>query len=88
LEAVIEEYGAPASRSAWLASYNADVIAHPIHAQDPIEFVKNTPPPTLQKTTHRVAGLIKPCKTHAGVLLSIIKKTHPPKKATVYRIPY
>ncbi|EPT8339473.1 aldehyde dehydrogenase family protein, partial [Enterobacter hormaechei] len=32
LEAVIEEYGAPASRSAWMASYPAEVIAQAIEA--------------------------------------------------------
>lgn len=39
LEAVIEEYGAPASRSAWMASYPAEVIAQAIEALEAFEFV-------------------------------------------------
>ena len=32
LDAIVEEYGAPASRSAWMASYPAEVIAQAIEA--------------------------------------------------------
>lgn len=39
LEAVIEEYGAPASRSAWMASYPAEVIAQAIEALEAFEFI-------------------------------------------------
>lgn len=39
LEAVIEEYGAPASRSAWMASYPAEVIAQAIEALEAFAFV-------------------------------------------------
>lgn len=38
LEAVIEEYGAPASRSAWMARYPADVIAQVIEALEAFPF--------------------------------------------------
>lgn len=38
LEAIIEEYGAPAARSAWMASYPADVIAQAIEALEGFEF--------------------------------------------------
>ena len=38
LEAIIEEYGAPAARSAWMASYPTDVIARAIEALEAFEF--------------------------------------------------
>jgi hypothetical protein len=60
LEAVIEEYGAPASRSAWMASYPAEVIAQAIEALEAFEFVTPAGAATVQMTPLGVAGLITP----------------------------
>ncbi|PWG70687.1 aldehyde dehydrogenase family protein [Enterobacter mori] len=69
LEAVIEEYGAPASRSAWMASYPAEVIAQAIEALEAFAFV--TPAggaATVQMTPLGVAGLITPWNSDAGFI--------------------
>lgn len=68
LEAVIEEYGAPASRSAWMASYPAEVIAQAIEALEAFEFVTSAGAATVQMTPLGVAGLITPWNSDAGFI--------------------
>lgn len=68
LEAIIEEYGAPASRSAWMASYPADVIAQAIDALESFEFTTQTGAATVQMTPLGVAGLITPWNSDAGFI--------------------
>ncbi|WP_368747184.1 aldehyde dehydrogenase family protein [Enterobacter cancerogenus] len=68
LEAVIEEYGAPASRSAWMASYPAEVIAQAIAALEAFEFTSSAGAATVQMVPLGVAGLITPWNSDAGFI--------------------
>ena len=68
LEAVIEEYGAPASRSAWMASYPAEVIAQAIAALEAFEFTSAAGAATVQMVSLGVAGLITPWNSDAGFI--------------------
>ncbi|HHL0035553.1 aldehyde dehydrogenase family protein [Enterobacter mori] len=68
LEAVIEEYGAPASRSAWMASYPAEVIVQAIEALEAFAFVTPAGGATVQMTPLGVAGLITPWNSDAGFI--------------------
>lgn len=68
LEAIIEEYGAPASRSAWMASYPADVIAQAIDALESFVFTTQAGAATVQMTPLGVAGLITPWNSDAGFI--------------------
>lgn len=68
LEAIIEEYGAPASRSAWMASYPADVIAQTIDALESFAFTTQAGAATVQMTPLGVAGLITPWNSDAGFI--------------------
>ena len=68
LEAVIEEYGAPASRSAWMASYPAEVIAQAIDALTAFEFTTEVGAATVQMVPLGVAGLITPWNSDAGFI--------------------
>lgn len=68
LEAIIEEYGAPASRSAWMASYPAEVIAQAIDALTAFEFTTEVGAATVQMMPLGVAGLITPWNSDAGFI--------------------
>ncbi len=68
LEAVIEEYGAPASRSAWMASYPAEVIAQAIAALETFEFTAVAGAARVEMTPLGVAGLITPWNSDAGFI--------------------
>jgi aldehyde dehydrogenase (NAD+) len=68
LEAIIEEYGAPSSRSAWMASYPADVIAQAIDALESFAFTLTAGAATVQMTPLGVAGLITPWNSDAGFI--------------------
>ncbi|MGF6270599.1 aldehyde dehydrogenase (NAD+) [Lelliottia nimipressuralis] len=68
LEAIIEEYGAPASRSAWMASYPAEVIAQAIDALTAFEFTTQVGAATVQMVPLGVAGLITPWNSDAGFI--------------------
>ncbi|MFK3913855.1 aldehyde dehydrogenase family protein [Enterobacter cancerogenus] len=68
LEAVIEEYGAPASRSAWMASYPAEVIAQAIAVLEAFEFTSSAGAATVQMVPLGVAGLITPWNSDAGFI--------------------
>lgn len=68
LDAIVEEYGAPASRSAWMASYPAEVIAQAIEALEAFAFVTPAGAATVQMTPLGVAGLITPWNSDAGFI--------------------
>jgi len=68
LEAVIEEYGAPASRSAWMASYPAEVIGQAIEALEAFEFTTTAGAARVEMTPLGVAGLITPWNSDAGFI--------------------
>ncbi|HDR2756464.1 TPA: aldehyde dehydrogenase family protein [Enterobacter asburiae] len=68
LEAIIEEYGAPSSRSAWMASYPAEVIAQAIDALDSFAFTLTAGAARVQMTPLGVAGLITPWNSDAGFI--------------------
>jgi len=68
LEAVIEEYGAPASRSAWMARYPADVIAQVIEALEAFPFTTQAGAATVDMIPLGVAGLITPWNSDAGFI--------------------
>ncbi|POU75446.1 aldehyde dehydrogenase family protein [Leclercia sp. LSNIH6] len=68
LEAVVEEYGAPASRSAWMASYPAEVIAQAIAALEAFEFTTVAGAARVEMTPLGVAGLITPWNSDAGFI--------------------
>ncbi|MFO3904298.1 aldehyde dehydrogenase family protein [Enterobacter hormaechei] len=68
LEAVIEEYGAPASRSAWMASYPAEVIGQAIAVLEAFEFTVPAGAARVEMTPLGVAGLITPWNSDAGFI--------------------
>ncbi len=68
LEAVIEEYGAPASRSAWMANYPAEAIGQAIAALEAFEFVMTAGAARVEMTPLGVAGLITPWNSDAGFI--------------------
>lgn len=68
LEAVIEEYGAPASRSAWMARYPADVIAQVIEALEAFPFTTQVGAAVVDMIPLGVAGLITPWNSDAGFI--------------------
>lgn len=68
LEAIIEEYGAPSSRSAWMASYPAEVIALAIDALESFAFTTTAGAAMVQMTPLGVAGLITPWNSDAGFI--------------------
>lgn len=68
LAAVVEEYGAPASRSAWMASYPAEVIAQAIAALEAFEFTTVAGAARVEMTPLGVAGLITPWNSDAGFI--------------------
>jgi len=68
LAAVIEEYGAPASRSAWMASYPAEAIGQAIAALEAFEFVLTAGAARVEMTPLGVAGLITPWNSDAGFI--------------------
>ncbi|WP_336997531.1 aldehyde dehydrogenase family protein [Leclercia sp. M50] len=68
LEAVVEEYGAPASRSAWMASYPAEVIAQAIAALEAFDFTTVAGAARVEMTPLCVAGLITPWNSDAGFI--------------------
>lgn len=68
LEAIVEEYGAPASRSAWMASYPADVINEAITALESFEFTSQAGKAKVHMAPLGVAGLITPWNSDAGFI--------------------
>ncbi|MGS6243619.1 hypothetical protein ACVGV9_20875, partial [Enterobacter hormaechei] len=72
LEAVIEEYGAPAWRAAWIATKTPQLISDSIDAHVAIFFLKYPPAPTHHNTPHAHARQIKPSKTEPRVIFFIL----------------
>ena len=68
LHAIIEEYGAPASRSAWMASYPVAVIDQVIHDLRQFEFSTAVGKAQVKMTPLGVAGLITPWNSNAGFI--------------------
>ncbi|QKJ85156.1 Betaine aldehyde dehydrogenase [Paramixta manurensis] len=68
LEAVIEEYGAPASRSDWMASYPVMVIDEVIEQLQGYEFEQQAGSARVVMTPVGVAGLITPWNSDAGFI--------------------
>ena len=66
--AVLEEYGAPASRSQWMASYPAEVILQVIAELKTYPFTQQAGRATVQMLPLGVAGLITPWNSNAGFI--------------------
>lgn len=67
-EAVREEYGAPASRSQWMATYPADVIKQVMTELQTYPFQQQAGRATVQMLPLGVAGLITPWNSNAGFI--------------------
>ncbi|WP_017348564.1 aldehyde dehydrogenase family protein [Pantoea sp. A4] len=67
-QAVLLEYGAPASRSRWMASYPAEVILQVINELKTYPFVQQAGRATVQMVPLGVAGLITPWNSNAGFI--------------------
>ncbi|MFZ3283978.1 aldehyde dehydrogenase family protein [Pseudomonas sp.] len=69
-EAILVEYGAPAVRGRWMATYPADVIAQAIDALQAFEFEEQVGIATVVLTPVGVTGLITPWNSNAGFICS------------------
>ncbi|WP_064118512.1 aldehyde dehydrogenase family protein [Pseudomonas fluorescens] len=69
-EAILAEYGAPAVRGRWMATYPADVIAQAIDALQAFEFEEQVGIATVVLTPVGVTGLITPWNSNAGFICS------------------
>jgi aldehyde dehydrogenase (NAD+) len=68
LEAIITEYGAPAARSCWMASYPADVILQVMQTLESFEFEEQAGIAKVILCPVGVAGLITPWNSDAGFI--------------------
>ncbi|WP_322011687.1 aldehyde dehydrogenase family protein [Paraburkholderia sp. J12] len=68
MEAILAEYGAPAARGRWMATYPADVIAQAIDALKAFVFEEQAGAATVIQTPVGVAGLITPWNSNAGFI--------------------
>jgi aldehyde dehydrogenase (NAD+) len=68
MEAILLEYGAPAARGRWMASYPADVILQAIEALKAFAFEEQAGAATVVHTPVGVAGLITPWNSNAGFI--------------------
>jgi aldehyde dehydrogenase (NAD+) len=68
LEAIITEYGAPAARSNWMATFPAAVIADTIEALESFEFERRAGRARVVMHPVGVAGLITPWNSDAGFI--------------------
>lgn len=66
--AILEEYGAPSSRSQWMASYPADVILQVMEELKQYPFVQQAGRASVQMLPLGVAGLITPWNSNAGFI--------------------
>jgi len=66
--AILLEYGAPSSRSRWMASYPADVIRHVIEELKNYPFSQQAGRAIVQMVPLGVAGLITPWNSNAGFI--------------------
>lgn len=68
LQAIVEEYGAPASRASWMAHYPVSVIEAAINALKAFEFESVVGQARVVMTPLGVAGLITPWNSDAGFI--------------------
>lgn len=68
LQAIVQEYGAPASRSAWMASYPVAVIDQVMQDLRQFEFSTTVGKAQVKMTPLGVAGLITPWNSNAGFI--------------------
>lgn len=68
LRAIVQEYGAPASRSAWMASYPVAVIDQVMQDLRQFEFSTAVGKAQVKMTPLGVAGLITPWNSNAGFI--------------------
>ncbi|WP_152223540.1 aldehyde dehydrogenase family protein [Pseudomonas sp. SCB32] len=68
MEAILTEYGAPAARGRWMATYPADVIAQAIDALESFAFEEQAGSAKVILTPVGVAGLITPWNSNAGFI--------------------
>ena len=68
LEAIITEYGAPAARSRWMASYPADVILQAMQTLESFEFEEQVGIAKVILSPVGVTGLITPWNSDAGFI--------------------
>ncbi|KQN49496.1 aldehyde dehydrogenase family protein [Rouxiella silvae] len=68
LEAIITEYGAPAARSRWMASYPADVILQAMQTLESFEFEEQVGIARVILSPVGVTGLITPWNSDAGFI--------------------
>lgn len=66
--AILQEYGAPSSRSQWMSTYPADVIRQVIDELKTYPFVQQAGRATVQMVPLGVAGLITPWNSNAGFI--------------------
>ena len=67
-EAIVEEYGAPAVRSRWMAEYPAMVVDHAIETLRHFEFERRVGSAKVRLEPVGVAGLITPWNSDAGFI--------------------
>lgn len=70
LEAIVTEYGAPASRSQWMAAWPAQTIRQAMATLERFEFVEQAGRAQVVMTPVGVAGLITPWNSDAGFICS------------------
>lgn len=68
LQAIVQEYGAPASRSAWMASYPVAVIDQVMRDLSEFEFSTIVGKAEVKMMPLGVAGLITPWNSNAGFI--------------------
>lgn len=68
LEAIVEEYGAPAARSRWMAEYPVMVIDQAIETLRHFEFERRAGSARVRLEPVGVAGLITPWNSDAGFI--------------------
>lgn len=68
MQAIVTEYGAPAARSRWMASYPAEAIAQAIAALQAFAFEEQAGAARVVMTPVGVAGLITPWNSNAGFI--------------------
>ncbi|RLP20841.1 aldehyde dehydrogenase family protein [Raoultella ornithinolytica] len=69
-EAIVTEYGAPASRSQWMAAWPAQTIKQAMETLASFEFVEPAGRAQVVMTPVGVAGLITPWNSDAGFICS------------------
>ncbi|MDR3400771.1 MAG: aldehyde dehydrogenase family protein [Pandoraea sp.] len=67
-EAIIEEYGAPASRARWMARYASDVVLEAANTLENYTFARRVGAADVVMQPLGVAGLITPWNSNAGFI--------------------